>query len=111
MLCEVFATLPVEPTTQRLAAAGVPCGPVNNIDQVFADPHVEVRGIVQLIPRTDGTLVPTVAYPPRLSKTPAEYRSPPPRLGEDTAQVLEEELGLDADARARLVEARVIAGT
>lgn len=111
MLCEVFATLPVEPTTQRLAAAGVPCGPVNSIDQVFADPHVEVRGIVQPIARTDGTLVPTVAYPPRLSKTPADYRSPPPRLGEDTAQVLEEELGLDADARARLVEARVIAGT
>ncbi|MEW6256126.1 MAG: CaiB/BaiF CoA-transferase family protein [Pseudomonadota bacterium] len=110
MLCEIFATLPVGATTERLAAAGVPCGPVNSIDKVFADAHVETREIVRHIPRTHGNPVPTVSYPPRLSRTPADYRSPPPRLGENTAQVLEEELGLDAGACARLRETGVIGG-
>lgn len=110
MLSEVFAPLPVEATASRLAAAGVPCGPVNSIDKVFADPHVETREIVRALPKAQGGAVPTVAYPPRLSRTPADYRSAPPSLGEDTVQILAEELGLDAGACARLQQAGVIAG-
>lgn len=109
-LAEVLASLPVGPTTEKLAAAGVPCGPINTIDKVFADPQVEAREILRPIARPDGTVVPSVAYPPRLSRTPAAYRSPPPRLGENTAQVLEEELGLGAEERARLMAAGIVAG-
>ena len=109
-LTEIFAQLPVGPTTEKLAAAGVPCGPINTIDKVLADPQREVRQIVRSIPRADGTVVPSVAYPPRLSKTPADYRSAPPRLGENTTQVLEEELGLGAEERARLMAAGIVAG-
>jgi len=109
-LADTLAQLPMGPAIARLAAAGVPAGPINSIDAVFADAHVAERELVRTIPRADGSPVPSVAYPPRLSRTPADYRRPPPRLGEDTAEVLERELGLAADECARLAGDGVIGG-
>jgi len=74
---------------QALEAAGVPCGPVNTIDQVFAEPQAIHRGLTVEQTRPDlADPVRTVASPIRLSKTPVRYDAPPPRLGQDTDDVL-----------------------
>jgi crotonobetainyl-CoA:carnitine CoA-transferase CaiB-like acyl-CoA transferase len=67
---------------------GVPCGPINTIDQVFADEQVKARGLRIDLARPDGTVVPGVANPIRLSGSPIEYTRPAPALGADTDEVL-----------------------
>ncbi|WP_309628377.1 CaiB/BaiF CoA-transferase family protein [Brevundimonas sp.] len=73
----------------RLEAAGVPCGPVNTIDQVFDEPQAKHRGLEIELARDDLS-APTrsVASPIRLSETPVRYDSAPPALGADTEAVL-----------------------
>ncbi len=84
-----------------LERAGVPCGPINDVSQVFADPQVEARGLKVELPHPLGGTVPQVASPIRLSGTPVEYRRAPPLLGEHTLEVLTNLLGLkDADVIA-----------
>jgi crotonobetainyl-CoA:carnitine CoA-transferase CaiB-like acyl-CoA transferase len=91
-----------------LEQAGVPCGPINDIAQVFADPQVQSRGLKVELPHSLGGTVPQVASPIRLSATPVEYRSAPPLLGEHTLEVLTKVLGLsDAEVKA-LREAGVL---
>ena len=72
-----------------LETGGVPCGPVNTVDQVFQEPQAVHRGLVveQTRPDLDGP-VRTVASPIRMSKTPVRYDRPPPALGQDTDEVL-----------------------
>jgi len=93
-----------------LEAVGVPCGPVNDVAQVFADPQVQARGLQREIPGHpfSDRPVPTVAYPLKLSETPASYRLPPPILGQHTEEVLAGELGLTADELARLRDSGVV---
>ena len=79
-----------------LEGAGVPCGPINRIDEVFADAQVQARGLRIELPRAGGGSVPLVANPIRLSDSPVAYRNAPPRLGEHTDEVLADWLGLDA---------------
>ncbi len=76
-----------------LEAAGVPCGPINRIDQVFADPQVIARGLQIDLPHPLAGSVPLVANPIRLSGSPVAYQRPPPLLGEHTAEVLAQWLG------------------
>ena len=76
---------------------GVPCGPINTLDQVFADPHVQARGMQHAMQR-EGATIPLVANPVRLSRTPVTYRRAPPSLGADTRDVLQERLGMTGDA-------------
>ena len=72
-----------------LETAGVPCGPVNTVDQVFQEPQAVHRGLVVEQTRADlDGPVRTVASPIRLSKTPVRYDRPPPALGQDTDAVL-----------------------
>jgi len=82
----------------QLEAVGVPCGPINDLAQVFADPQVRARGLAMQLPHALAGLVPQVASPIRLSVTPVEYRNAPPLLGEHTQQVLEQVLGLKSGA-------------
>jgi len=71
-----------------LERANVPCGPINTLEQVFADPQVQARGLrVDIVHPILGT-VPTVASPLRLSKTPVQYHRVAPALGADTETVL-----------------------
>ncbi|MEM5440255.1 CaiB/BaiF CoA-transferase family protein [Paraburkholderia diazotrophica] len=80
---------------QQLEAVGVPCGPVNNLEDVFADPHVKARGAELHMPcdwAMDGELR-LLANPLRMSATPPSYRRPPPRLNEHAAEVLTDWLG------------------
>ncbi len=94
---------------EGLCARGVPCGPVNTIGQIFADPFIEARGVVHRFRRTDGVEVPSVAFPGKFSRTPASFDRPPPHVGEHTAEVLGEWLGLDARERERLGRSGAIA--
>jgi formyl-CoA transferase len=81
-----------------MEAAGVPCGPINDLRQVFENPQVQARGMRIEIERPDAGPVALVANPVKASRTPPTYRLPPPRLGEHTDGVLASVLGWD-DAR------------
>ncbi len=81
-----------------LEAAGVPCGPINRIDEVFADPQVIARGLQIHLPHPLAGSVPLVANPIRLSGSPVAYQRPPPLLGEHTEEVLAQWLGSAAAA-------------
>ena len=73
-----------------LEAVNVPCGPINNIPAVFADPHLQHRQMEVNLEREDGAVFKGAAFPAKLSKTPARYDRPPPRLGEHEQAVFEE---------------------
>ncbi len=92
----------------ELETAGVPCGPINDLAQVFEDAQVRARGLRVDMPHPLAGSVPQVASPLRLSQTPVEYRLPPPLLGEHTQAVLSGWLGLDAGSIAELTSAGVI---
>ena len=79
---------------EQLEAVGVPCGPINELAQVFADPQVQARGLAFELPHVLAGLVPQVGSPIRLSETPVEYRRAPPLLGEHTQEVLARVLGV-----------------
>jgi crotonobetainyl-CoA:carnitine CoA-transferase CaiB-like acyl-CoA transferase len=85
-----------------LEAAGVPCGPINDLAQVFADPQVQARGLRVELPNSLGSVTPQVASPLRLSQTPVDYRLAPPLLGEHSEAILQRLLGLDAAQVAEL---------
>ncbi|MDS1139989.1 CaiB/BaiF CoA-transferase family protein [Pusillimonas sp. SM2304] len=76
-----------------LQKAGVPCGPINNIEQVFQNPQVQAREIWKTLPHPVAGTAPTTANPIRYSDTPIQYRMAPPLLGEHTDEILAE-LGL-----------------
>ena len=91
-----------------LEAAGVPCGPINRLDQVFADPQLLARGMRLDLPHPLAGTVPQVALPIKFSSTQPEYERPPPLLGEHTADVLRNRLALHDDAIAALAARGVI---
>ena len=108
------ALLPVTKTRSTAAwvaaleAASVPCGPINTIADVFADPQVKARGMQIAMPHAAGAEIPLVANPVRLSASPTTYRHAPPLLGADTSAILTERLGMtqaeiDALAAAGLI--------
>ena len=75
---------------ERLNAAGVPCGPIYAIDQMFADPQVKHLGIAQSVTKKDKSKMRLVAQAVTLSRTPSKFVVPPPELGEHTDAVLKE---------------------
>jgi len=108
MLGDIIATLDRAEVINKLETAGVSCGPINDIAEVFADPHVKARGARIDQMRDDGSQISTTAYAARLGVTPAQYRTPPPRLGEHNDQVITEWAGLTADEIAALRVAKVM---
>ena len=89
-----------------LEAAGVPCGPINNMQEVFENPQVRHRGLRVEIPHPAGS-VPTVASPMRFSETPVTYDVPPPMLGQHTDEILQGLLGMSAQQITDLRESGV----
>lgn len=77
-----------------LEAAKVPCGAINDLAEVFADPQVRERGMTVEVPHPLAGPLPLVASPIKLAKTPVQYRRAPPLLGEHTAELLRE-FGID----------------
>jgi formyl-CoA transferase len=98
---------PVAFWVNRLEAAGVPCGPINNIAQAFADPQVAARALRIDLPHPLAGVVPMVANPIKLSATPPAYELPPPTLGQHTDEILRE-CGLTAEEIVRLKSLNVV---
>lgn len=93
---------------QALLAAGVPCGPVNDIPTALADPQAQARQMVQIVEHPLTGPVPLLGPAPKLSATPAQIRQAPPLLGEHTAAVLRELCGQDEAMIAELRRAGII---
>lgn len=105
---EIFYDKTADEWFNLLSDAGVPAGPVNNIEQVFNHPQVKARETVEeVIHPTLGT-VKLVKSPMRFSGLEIQTKNHPPLLGEHTIEVLEIELGIDKDEIARLKEDGVI---
>jgi crotonobetainyl-CoA:carnitine CoA-transferase CaiB-like acyl-CoA transferase len=91
-----------------LEEATVPCGPINNMKEVFEDPQVRHRELRVDIPHSSGGTAPVVASPMRLSATPVEYRIAPPLLGEHNDEIYRGLLGKSAAELARLKSAGIV---
>lgn len=90
----------------RLHEAGVPCGPIQTIAELFEHPQVKARALRVDLAMTGAAAASLVANPMRLTASQPQYRRAPPRLGEHTAEVLQERLGLDQNG----VEALIASG-
>jgi formyl-CoA transferase len=86
----------------QLEAAGVPCGPINNLEEVYENPQVAARGLQVDLPHPSGGTARMVRSPMKLSATPARCDLPPPLLGQHTEQVLRDLLGKSDDEIAAL---------
>ena len=102
IVAEMVKTRAKREWIEALEAAGVPCGPINDVGEVFADEQVRARGMRVEAPHPSGAMAPLVRNPIRMSATPPEVRSAPPLLGEHTDDVLRGVLGYDAAAISAL---------
>lgn len=98
-LFEVMQTKTSQEWLEGLESVGVPCGPVNTLDQVFDDPQIQARGMKATIPHPTAGEVHVPGSPIKMSKTPVKYRMAPPLIGQHTDEVLGELLNMSADER------------
>ena len=108
LLEAVMKTRPKADWLSALEAAKVPCGAINSLDEVFADPQVQARGMVTHWQHPLRADLPLVSSPIKLEKTPVRTDRPPPMLGQHTDEVLGELLGVDAARLATLRDRQVI---
>lgn len=101
-IADAMLTRTMAEWVERMEAANVPCGPINNMQQVFEDPQVQHRCMRLSLPHGAGVQAPAVANPMRFSETPIRYGRSAPRLGEHTDDVLAHGLGLSAQRIAEL---------
>jgi crotonobetainyl-CoA:carnitine CoA-transferase CaiB-like acyl-CoA transferase len=92
---------------KELNDAGVPCGPIYSIDQMFDDAQVKHLGIAQDVPNAENRHIRLVGQPVKLSRTPSKMVAPPPEFGEQTEEVLAE-FGFSASEIAELRKAKVV---
>lgn len=92
---------------EKLAAQGVPCAPINDMRQLFDDPHVQHRGLLLRVPHASGVDVPTLRSPLNLSASPVDHRAPP-MLGQHTEEVLRERLALSEQEIEVLRRERIV---
>jgi len=102
ILDEIFARRTTREWVEALEAAGVPNGPINTIEQVFAEPQAIARGLRVELPHPAAGTVSLVRSPMRFSATPIEHERPPPLLGEHTDEILRGLLGMRDDEIAKL---------
>lgn len=97
----VFVQHPTQMWLRALSDAGVPCGSIHSMKEVFDHPQVQARQLKQSLRRADGVSVDVVRNPMRLSQSDTQIKSPPPLLGQHTATILNE-LGIDTAAQQKL---------
>ncbi|KQV91397.1 CoA-transferase [Massilia sp. Root351] len=97
ILAEMVKTRSRAEWIEQLEAVGVPCGPINDIGDVYRNPQVQARGMVTEAPHPTAGKVKLVRSPMRLSATPTDGGSAPPLLGQHTDEVLRELLGRSAE--------------
>lgn len=90
MLREAFGQRKRDDVIAALDQAGVPCGPINSVADVFKDPQVVARGMLRHVPHPSGVDVPQVASPMRFGHAPLQTLPPPPLLGQHTDTILAE---------------------
>ncbi len=100
LLVERLRTRPAAHWLERLTAAGVPCGGVRDLEQVFTDPQIIERAMVVALQHPIAGAISVLGVPVKLSGTPGTVRTPPPTLGQHTSQVLGE-LGITSEDIAR----------
>jgi len=108
LIAEIMRTRSKQEWIEALEAATVPCGPINNMKEVFEDPQVKHRQLRVDIPHPSGGTAPVVASPMRLSQTPVEYRFAPPLLGEHNEEIYRGLLGKSEAELARLKSAGIV---
>ncbi len=108
LLDDLFAQSEIEQWLSILGSLGVPCGPINSIDQVMNDPQVRAREMVVEVEHPNSGMIKMVASPLKIPTAPPEVHLPPPMLGEHSAQILQELLGMEDQAVAELCDAGVI---
>jgi crotonobetainyl-CoA:carnitine CoA-transferase CaiB-like acyl-CoA transferase len=108
LLNELFSEREVSDWLAMCEQIGLSAAPINSMDQVFADPQVQARGLRFDIPHPSAGSVPMVASPLNIPTTPCEVRYPPPLLGQHTDEVLQELLGYDQAAIDALREEGVV---
>ena len=101
LLEEIITAQDAEHWLGLLRETGIPCGPINFVDEILDDPHIRDRGVIVELDHPAAGLVRSIANPVRLSGTPVSYRLPPPMLGQHNAEVLAE-LGSGSEDLARL---------
>ncbi len=107
-LAVIMKTMTTSQWIEKLEALKIGCGPINNLAQVFADPHVQARDNLIEMRHASGVDMKLIANPVRLSETPADYRLAPPVLGEHTDEVLSSWLQLDSQALGDLRTKNII---
>jgi crotonobetainyl-CoA:carnitine CoA-transferase CaiB-like acyl-CoA transferase len=108
ILEDVFRTRTKAQWLEALEVVKVPCGPINNLAEVFADPQVHARQMVQTWRHSLGGDLSLVASPLKLSATPVQHKHAPPTLGEHTAEVLSDVLQLSQEKITELRDKRII---
>jgi len=108
LISEVMRTRSKAEWIAMLEAANVPCGPINNMKEVFEDPQVLHRKLRVDIPHPLGGAAPVVASPLRLSATPVDYRLAPPTLGQHNEEILKGILGKTDAEIASLKKAGIV---
>ncbi len=104
LLKETFATRDAAEWLADIQAAGLPCGPINTVPDVFNHPQAQARGLALEADHPSAGQVQLAGFPYKLSDTPAQVRRPPPLLGQHTEEVLTELLGYSAKDVAALRE-------
>lgn len=97
VLCEAFQAKTAGEWLSELRSAGLPCGPINTIPEVFEHPQSEARDLVLEAEHPSAGRVRFAGFPYKLSRTPAQVRRPPPQLGQHTQEVLVDLLGYSVD--------------
>ena len=107
VLAERLRAHPRRHWIDRLTSVGVPCGSVRDLAELFADPQVAARGMVATMAHPSAGEIRVLGTPIKLSDSPGQVRTPPPLLGQHTADVLGE-LGIPAGDVARLRQEGVV---
>jgi formyl-CoA transferase/CoA:oxalate CoA-transferase len=108
ILVERFRTRTVGHWIAALTAAGIPCGAVRDLDQVFSDPQVLERAMVVALNHPVAGAIRALGVPVKMNDTPGSVRTPPPTLGQHTEQVLTQDLGYERSAIEQLRKDGVI---
>jgi crotonobetainyl-CoA:carnitine CoA-transferase CaiB-like acyl-CoA transferase len=107
-LNKLLLTQPTAWWIGRLETLDIPCGPINNLQEVFNHPQIKHRNLVRRIPDNCDNQIYTIASPINLSETPLIYSSAAPDLSEHCEQILSDELGYDSEKIQRLRESGVV---
>jgi len=108
ILSEILLTRDADDWLVALRKAGLPCGPINTISDVFKHPQAEARNLIIETEHPTAGTVQLTGFPYKLSQTPAEVHHPPPLLGEHTKEILIETLDYTPDEVSKLQEQKVI---